>query len=1144
MRKGSLIVILGLAFLLITISTASQKESFLSEASDAVQPLKPSSVKAEVDFGRMPLYFVENKGQMDERVAYYVQGKDKTIYFSSGGVTFVLVSPGSSKQETEGKDLLGLKHGADMNSGAGQVHSLNSGLVARDSVRGTSGEGSKAAECWVVKLEFIGANRDVRPLGQDKTGAIISYFKGKPEEWRTGLPTYSRIVYRNLWPGIDLVYCGTVNKLKYEFLVHPGADASKIKLAYRGASDVAMGGGGRLEVKTPLGSLRDDEPVAYQEVGGKRMDIPMGFVLKEAGRGSTEDDSRDQAPESRSYAFGFQVGDYDRTQLLVLDPAVLIYCGYIGGSGYDYGFGMAVDGSGNAYVTGYTQSTETTFPVAVGPDLTFNGAWDYSCNREDAFVAKVKADGTGLVYCGYIGGSSKDNASGIAVDGSGNAYVAGITYSSEATFPVAIGPDLTFNGPPDYQDAFVAKVNSLGTSLVYCGYIGSSDSTDEASAIALDTLGCAYVTGYTGATEAMFPVKAGPDLTSNGGWDAFVAKVKADGTALVYCGYIGGSLTDYGVGIAVNTSGNAYVTGYTQSTETTFPVTVGPDLTFNGFYDVFVAKVNASGTALVYCGYIGGIDYDGGYGIAVDGLGNAYVTGSTFSTETTFPVTVGPDLTFNGFYDAFVAKVNASGTALVYCGYIGGSGMDNGFGIAVDGAGNAYVTGETSSTEATFPVTVGPDLTFNGGYFGDAFVAKVNATGTAFVYCGYIGGIDNDSGRGIAVDGLGNAYVTGGTPSTEATFPVKVGPDLTSNGIYDTFVAKISSIQKDDFLGTWDGQGVYYRNSDTGAWVKMASPATLITAGDLGGDGVDDLIGIWPTQGGVWLKSSTNGAWTKLSSTARHIGAGDMNGDGRVDLLGTWDGQGVYYRNSVSGAWVKMATPADLVSAGDLDGDGTDDLIGIWLGQGGVWVKYSKTGGWAKLSSTAKDIAAGDTNGDGRDDLLATYDGQGVYYRNSMNGAWVKMANPADQVTCGDLDGDGTKDLIGIWPAQGGVWVKYSKTGGWEKLSSTARDIAAGIMRAGGATSLLRFMELPVPIGGYVEGPESLVSYQDLSSEGPGGLNFLFQEEKNIVPQDQAYVLRTPGPGEPGFRWIEQKNLYPQENKRTNNKKNNYGFFY
>jgi hypothetical protein len=356
--------------------------------------------------------------------------------------------------------------------------------------------------------------------------------------------------------------------------------------------------------------------------------------------------------------------------------------------------------------------------------------------------------------------------------------------------------------------------------------------------------------------------------------------------------------------------------------------------------------------------------------------------------------------------------------------------------------------------------------------------------------------------------------------------PVGVGYDI---GAYEF----LSSIQKDDFLGTWDGQGVYYRNSDTGAWVKMASPATLITAGDLGGDGVDDLIGIWPSQGGVWVKSSTNGAWTKLSTTAEHIAAGDMNGDGRVDFLGTWDGQGVYYRNSNNGAWVKMASPATLITAGDLDGDGIDDLIGIWPTQGGVWVKYSKTGAWSKLSSTAKDIAAGDMNGDGRDDLLGTWDGQGVYYRKSIYGAWVKMATPADQVTCGDLDADGKADLIGIWPAQGGVWVKYSATGSWAILSSSAGDIAAGRMRAGTGGSMPA-QALFGPMGGYAQGPESLIQYQDTSSEGPEGLHFVYQTEELLIPQEhESGMMKIPGPGEPGFRWVEERNLIPEESRES-----------
>ena len=329
-----------------------------------------------------------------------------------------------------------------------------------------------------------------------------------------------------------------------------------------------------------------------------------------------------------------------------------------------------------------------------------------------------------------------------------------------------------------------------------------------------------------------------------------------------------------------------------------------------------------------------------------------------------------------------------------------------------------------------------------------------------------------------------------------------------------------------DLIGTWDSQGVYYRNSLTGLWVKLATPATLITAGDLDGDGTDDLIGIWPGQGGVWVKYSKTGAWAKLSSTARDFSAGDMNGDGLDDLLATWDDQGVYYRHSISGAWVKMATPATQVTAGDLDGDGKDDLIGIWPSQGGVWVKYSQNGNWARLGTTAVDIAAGDMNGDGRDDLVATWDGQGVYYKDSISGAWVGMASPATLVTAGDLDGDGKDDVIGIWPSQGGVWVKYSKNGNWEQLSSTARHIATGLMRRGSGSSTTLLAE---PLRSSAEGPESL-GFQSIATTGPGDRQFQCREEKNLIPQyadAESELLRMPGPGEFGFQCQEQDNPLP-----------------
>jgi hypothetical protein len=538
----------------------------------------------------MPLYFIRNKGQVDSRVSYYIQGKDKTIYFTSQGLTYVL-------------------------SGRGEGGHGDGGPAAIEEPRSLTPHereerSPKARSRWVVKLDFVGAHRDVRPSGEEKTEGIISYFRGSPQEWKTGLPTYSRIAYRDLWPGIDLVYHGTTDRLKYEFIVHPGADPARIRLAYRGADTLKLNEKGRLKVETPAGGFEDDVPEAWQEVDGKTAAVAIAYEL-----------------EGQEY--GFQVGDYDRAQILALDPAVLVYCGYIGGGSYDYGYGIAVDGTGNAYVTGYTASTEDSFPVSAGPDLTYNGS-------ADAFVVKVNSSGTALVYCGYIGGSDLDYGSGIAVDGAGNAYVTGTTASTESTFPVTAGPDLTYNG--GWYDAFVAKVNSSGTKLSSCGYIGGSDH-DHCFGIAVDIANSAYVTGYALSTEATFPVLAGPDLTHNGSADAFVAKVGSSGIALSYCGYIGGSDDDYGNGIALDSEGNAYITGSTDSSETTFPVALGPDLTYNGgSWDAYVATVNSTGTALRWCGYIGGSEFDEGHGIAADSAGNAYITGTTGSDEATFPV--------------------------------------------------------------------------------------------------------------------------------------------------------------------------------------------------------------------------------------------------------------------------------------------------------------------------------------------------------------------------------------------------------------------------------------------------------------------------------------------------------------------------
>jgi hypothetical protein len=726
------------------------KPELVTSGSIPVNPPPAASLSAGTDtyFGSLPLYFVENRGQADPHVAYYVLGSSTQVYFTRAGVTFAFM-------KTENTSPL-------------RVHT------------------DAPTKRWVVKLDFVNAN-PVKPTGAGPTQAIVSYFKGPSDQWHAGLSTYAQVVYPNLWSGIDLVFYGQVGQLSYDFLVHPGADPAQIRLRYRGVESISLDAVGQMQVDTRMGGFMERAPVAWQAEHAEHTSVSAKFELIGSSLPKVEQISPALLEQGRADAgvtYDFTIGSYDQTQPLLIDPVVLVNCGYIGGSGDDYGRAIALDSGGNIYVTGETLSTQDSFPVTTGPDLIANGLYD-------AFVTKVNASGTALVYSGFIGGALNDFSWGIAVDGEGSAYVAGETWSPQDSFPVKIGPALTYKGA---TDGYVAKISASGDALVYAGYIGGV-VYDAIYGIAVDDSGNAYVTGATGSDQLSFPIQGSLDPTFNGVEDAFVAKVNPTGEALIYAGYIGGSDWDWGMAIAVDAAGNAYVTGRTKSTAATFPVKIGPDLTHNGGDDAFIARVNPSGSGLDYAGYIGGVGEDYARAIAVDDTGNAYITGETASTQNSFPVTLGPDLTYNGGEkDAFVAKVSTTGATLVYAGYIGGIGGDFGYGIAVDAANSAYIVGFTYSNQDTFPVTSGPLSTYNGGD-RDAFVAKVNASGSGLDYAGFIGGLGIDYGAAIAVDGDGNAYITGITNSNQASFPVKGGPDLTYNGgLWDAFVAKVSIV--------------------------------------------------------------------------------------------------------------------------------------------------------------------------------------------------------------------------------------------------------------------------------------------------------------------------------------------------------------
>jgi hypothetical protein len=687
----------------------------------------PRPAAAQAALARLALPFVENGGQLDRRVAYSAHVGAASLFFTGRGVTFALAG--------------GSRHGAGAARGG-----------------------------WAVQQAFLGSRAARRPQPSRRGQALVSYFVGPRSHWKTGLRTYGRLVYRNVWPGIDVVYSGVGRSLEYSFVIRPGADPDAISLAYRGASAVRLRGTGQLAVSTPVGTLKERRPVAYQHLGGRRVPVSAAFVVPHGG-----------SARAHGSRYGFSLGAYDRSRPVVLDPVVFGYAGYLGGSGDDRAWDNAVDGDGNSYMAGYTTSPD--FPATPGSLSTPRG-------DRDAFVAKLDRTGK-LVYADYVGGAGhQDTARGLAIDQAGNAYITGPTDSSERGFPVTVGPDLTLDGP---ADLFVAKIDPSGTRLVYAGYVGG-DGGDSGRDIAVDGNGAAYVGGTTDTADSSFPAVGGLDPTYGGGkHDGFVAKVNAAGTRLVYSGYIGGSGDEDNVrGVAVDGAGSLYLTGHVDSPESTLPIKVGPDRSYNGDHDGYVAKVNPSGTQFDYFGYVGGAGREQPRRIDVDREGNAYIAGSTDSNQGTFPVKVGPDLTFNGTRDAFVTKVKPDGTGLVYSGYIGGTGDDQAYGLEVKGH-NAYVVGLTTSSPVSFPVFGGPDVTYNGSQ--DGFIAKVNDEGTGLGYAGYIGGGRAEVAQGVGVDSADNAYVSGVTASLEETFPTIGVPDNTFNGgQFDAFVAKIAPV--------------------------------------------------------------------------------------------------------------------------------------------------------------------------------------------------------------------------------------------------------------------------------------------------------------------------------------------------------------
>ncbi len=689
---------------------------FLQISFQAQQPATNSAARLK----GLPISFEENHGQVDSQVQFLARAGKATMYFTPAEAVLALDSRNSQNKP----------------------------------------------EISALRLKWIGANPRLQMVAENPLPGRINYLIGRdPAQWHTGLPTFARVHYRDLFPGVDAIFYGNKGGIEYDLVLVPGADPAKISFALEGATSMRLANSGDLVLTLRDAEVRQLKPMVYQEINGARRLLPAHYIIH------------------RDKTVGFEVAGFNRNLPMVIDPR-LAYSTYLGSDTVDTVTSVAVDQFGNAYATG---STVFGFP-------TKNPAQQNQLGT-DAFVTKFSPSGGSLIYSTILGGSAADSGSAIAIDRFGNAYVAGETESTDfPTTPGAFQPSGT-----DANNGFITKLNPSGSSLAYSLLLGGGDS-DSIRGLALDTQHRVYVTGFTCSTN--FPIKnafqpvTNSQNCANGGGDAFVTRVNATGTDLDYSTYLDGTISSIGNGIAVNSTFQAYVTGATASPD--FPTTPGAfqrtlkAKVITGFPhdtnqdNAFVTKFSADGRSLVYSTFLGGTANDVGTAIALDPDGRACVAGTASSPD--FPITSAAfQKTKHGSTDAFVTKFQLSGGGLFYSTFLGGSGSDGANSIAVDSFGRAYVAGGTSS--ADFPV-LNPIQAHLGGS-QDAFVTKLSATGNALFFSTYLGGTAADVANSIRLDSAANAFIGGATDSTN--FPTTPGAfSRTKKQGTDGWVAKIT----------------------------------------------------------------------------------------------------------------------------------------------------------------------------------------------------------------------------------------------------------------------------------------------------------------------------------------------------------------
>jgi hypothetical protein len=681
-------------------------------------PVSPTSEKALRALDSVGGYFTENGGQVNGLVRYYSNG-NPAVAFREDGVMFVIKEAGNGWKKEAWRAPA--DHFASVDKTA-------------------------AVKSYSYMLRFEGANR-VMPAGRDRLPFNSNFFIGNdPARWKTDVPIYREVIYENLYDGVDFVYRSGSSGVKYELVVHPGADLRVVSLSYDGVESVLLDDAGML-VRTILGETRDTMPYAYLDSGEP---VNCMFVMHD------------------EFSYGFGCEAWDSTRQLIIDP--LIYSTYIGGTGGDGLPSITVDGEGSAYVIGDTMSSD--FPITPGAfDTAMTG-------YGDIFVIKLNVDGSSPVYSTFLGGNGGDFGRSIVVDSVGAAYLSGGTNSAD--FPMTTSSfDRSLGGT---SDAIVAKLNPAGSVLLYSTYLGGNDM-DYSYSVAMDSEGNAYATGYTYSTD--FPVTPSAfDTSYSGNGDIFVTKLNVSSGAIVFSTYLGGATDEGGASIVVDSNDCAIVAGDTSSAE--FPTTPGAfSTTFNGNRDAFVTKFGKSGDQLIFSTFIGGSSADLLRDFALGPGNDVFVAGQTTSND--FPVTAGAyDITVDGF-SGFVASLDSGGGFLHYATFFGGAGQEDVWGLAVDSSAIAYVGGNTDASD--FPVTPNAfDTSYNGGT--DAYLSKFSADGSALMCSTFFGGAAADRLWSVAVDAYGYAYGSGDTYSTD--LPTTPGAFSTSyKGFGDNFAMKL-----------------------------------------------------------------------------------------------------------------------------------------------------------------------------------------------------------------------------------------------------------------------------------------------------------------------------------------------------------------